>query len=148
MSLRPTSELVAVAWLKHATGQTTVATDLPEDNTTWSASGFTQVQAIGGTPDNYVPIARPVFSVDCWATVPGSPKPPWYRANARAEAIRAAVLDHPNVPYTTTTLPAAYNQARVLSAQMLTEPRRVLADEAGYARYQFDLQLDWVEVAP
>lgn len=148
MSLRPTSELVGVAWLKHVTGSTLVATDLPEDNSTWSASGFTQVQTVGGTPDNYVPVARPVFSVDCWACAPGSGKPPWYRANARAETIRAAVLDHAGVPYETTTLPAAYNQARVLSALMLTEPRRMLSDEAGYARYQFDLRLDWVEVVP
>lgn len=143
--IRPTNELVAVAWLKHVTGSDLVATDLPADNTSWSASGFTQVMVTGGTPDNDVPVARPVLSVDCWAAAPGSAKPPWYRANARAEAIRAAVLDHMNVPFTVVTLPEVYSDARVLSAVMLTEPRRVLSDEANYAHYQFDLRLHWVE---
>lgn len=145
--MHPTNELVAVAWMKEVTGLSTVATDVPEDNSSWSASGFVQVQALAGVPENYVGVRQPVFTVDCWGVSPGRPRPPWARANQLAERIRAAVLDHGGVPLDVTTLPAAYTPARVLSAVMLTEPRRVVSDDADYAHYQLDLQLWWVEGA-
>ncbi|HEY6013257.1 MAG TPA: hypothetical protein VIU37_04600, partial [Candidatus Limnocylindrales bacterium] len=118
---------------------------LPKDPATWGTDRvFTTVQVAGGTPNNDVPIAAPVFEVTCWAApaVGGSRRPPWNEANARAEAVRAAVLAHRDVPRAV-TLPAGYGPARVLQAAMRTEPRRALGDRADYAAYTFDLQMWW-----
>jgi hypothetical protein len=145
--VRPTNELVAVSWLK-TVSDTSVATELPQDSTTWASAGFTQVTSVGGTPDNDIPIAAPVLSLDFWAApaVTGSGKPQWNMANARAEVVRAAVLDHRAVPTVLTDFPAVYSDARVLGAQLLSEPRRIRGDEADYAHYQCDLRLWWVVV--
>jgi len=148
MSLRPTSELVAVAWIKGVAGVpvTSVATDLPADNSTWSASGFVQVTAVGGSPNIYVPVAQPVIQVDCWAVNPNSSKPPWGKANQLAEVIRMGCLDHPNVGRLLSGFPAAYSNARCLSVYPISEPRRIRDDAADYAHYTMDLQFMWVEV--
>lgn len=150
MSLRPTSELVAVSWLRGVTGLSSsmVATELPADNSTWSASGFVQVMGVGGSPNIYVPVAQPVIQVDCWAVNPNSAKPPWGKANQLAELIRMGCLDHANVGRTLTDFPAAYNDARVLTAYPISEPRRIRDDSADFAHYTMDLQFMWVEVIP
>lgn len=146
MSLHPTNELVAVAWLKGVTGLgDRVATELPSDNTSWAASGFVQVTAIGGTPEATMPVARPAISVDCWAVNADTGRPPWGRANQLAEYVRAAVHDHTATPRAV-TMPAAYAGARVLTAYMLNEPRRIRTDPADYARFNFDLHLSWIEL--
>ncbi len=144
--LHPTNELVAVTWLKGVSGlNNLVATDLPQDNSTWSASGFTQVMALGGNPGIYVPVSWPVISVDTWAVSPQSSQPPWGKANQLAEVIKAACLDHGSVGRLLTT-PAAYNNARCLTVYPLTEPRRIRGDLAGYAHYSMDMLFMWVEV--
>ena len=40
-----------------------------------------------------MPLRRPVGQVECWATNPGSGKPPWNRAADLAEQIRIATYD-------------------------------------------------------
>jgi hypothetical protein len=144
--LPPTNELVAAAWLaQRVEGLTAgmVATSLPADTSTWADLGFVQVQALpGGVPDLDVPIRRPVFQVDAWAVNPSSAKPPWGKANHLAELIRIAVEGQAySQPV---TLPDAYTDARVLSAYMVSEPLRMPGDPSGYARFTFDLALDWV----
>lgn len=146
--LHPTSDLVAVAWLKALAGLTDgqVSTTLPQDTTTWATAGFVTAATVGGTPDMYVPMARPAVSLDCWAVSPNSGSPPWGKANQLAEIVRAAVYNLAEVTPLLVSLPATYNDARVLSAYLLSEPRRVHDDDASYARYTCDLQLHWVEV--
>jgi hypothetical protein len=147
MTYHPTSDLVAVSWLRQLPSVLAgVATELPRDTATWAEHGFIQVGTVGGTPDMYLPIAQPALSVDCWAVGSGSGKPPWNKANQLAEQIRAATYNQDAVDNLLVTLPAAYNNARVFNAYLLTEPRRIFDDEGSYARYQFDLQLHWVEV--
>jgi len=153
MTLRPTNELVAVAWLRGISGLPTSAVSTilpgPDDqfsNTSWAASGFVQVVAIGGAPDLDVPIRHPVFSVDCWAVNVGKKNPPWGKANALAEAIVNSVYNY----HTTdqfkrpVVLPAGYASALVIGAQILGEPARRPADPANYARYGFELELTWL----
>lgn len=146
MALHPNNDLVGVAWIK-LVSDTYVATDLPEDNSTWGASGFTTVQVVGGSPGNDVPLRAPVYEVTCWAAPAsaGSTRTPWGRANARAETLHAAVLAHRDVPRAV-TMPTGYDSARVLQAAMRSEPRRVVGDRADYAGYSFDLQLWWCQV--
>lgn len=145
MALHPTSALVGVAWVK-LVSDTYVATELPEDNTTWGASGFTTLEVVGGDLNNDVGLKAPVFEVTCWAApaAAGSRQPPWHRANQRAETLRAAVLAHAAVPRAV-SLPAAYAPARTLQAAMRSEPRKGDPDRADYAAYVFDLQLWWTE---
>lgn len=151
MTLRPNSELVTVAWIKGITGipSSSVGTTLPGDNTTWATSGFVQVGVAGGTPDIDLPVARPVMDVRCWAVNPGSARPPWGKANQLAEIIRAACYhpqDDDDPTQRTVTLPAGYQQARVLCAYWVTEPRRIPGDEARYACYGGDLAVHWVAI--
>lgn len=146
MTYHPNTELVAVAYLKTVPGLgSNVATDLPQDNSTWSASGFVQVMTVGGTPNAYSPIARPVVSVDCWAVSPNSSKPPWGKANQLAEDIRAAVHGGVLLPQRV-TVGAAYAKADVVEARILSEPRRIPDDDADYAHFSLDLELHWIEV--
>jgi hypothetical protein len=88
-----------------------------------------------------------VFQVDCWASNPNSSKPPWGKAFALAETVIAGCYTlNPQLASRTVILPAAFENARVMSAFPLSEPRRIEADESSYARVQFDLQLNWVRV--
>jgi hypothetical protein len=155
MSMNPTSDLVAVAWVSGIAGlsSSVVSTNLPQDNSTWATSGFVTVSTIGGSPDLYVPIRQPVIQVDCWAVNPNSGRPPWGKANALAELVRAHVEAGPrasNFARSLTFPQGDYLGANVMDAIMRTEPRRGITegvapsgDEASYARYLFDLELHW-----
>ncbi len=146
--LHPTAELVTVAWLKTLAGvpSSAVATTLPKDATTWSGGGFVQVTAVGGTPNMYVPMNDPVVSVDCWAANVQGSSSPWGKANQLAESVRAACYDLAAFPVLVTGMPGNYNDARVHSAWLMNEPRRITDDPGSYARYTFDLQSAWTEV--
>lgn len=145
--MRANTELVAIAWLGGVTGLTSamVAATLPADNTTWAASGFVTVRTVGGAPGIHVPLRQPVVMVDCWAVKPGSSKPPWFQANALAELIdagcRASTAQRP------VTLPTGYPTARVLSAYLVSEPRRAYGDQGDYARYTVDMALNWTDAS-
>lgn len=147
-----TTDLVACTWLASLPGfsPAMVGTTLPRPDgdgvLSWASTGFVQVTAVvGGTPEMYVPLASPVIQIDCWATQADSDLPPWAKANALAENIRWGCLDPANFQRAI-TLRSGYAQARMKSAYLLTEPRRVPGDEADYARYLVNLTLNWVEV--
>lgn len=141
----PSNEMVTVAWLKAAVPYlgNRVATELPADNSSWSASGFTTVATTGGTPNTEVPVNEPVMSIDSWGVALNSGRPPWNLAAQPAEAIKAAAVAHGLIPKIL-TMPAGFNQVRVFSVTPRTEPRRIPGDGAGYAHYQQDLHLRWV----
>lgn len=148
VTLRATSELVAVAWLNGLFDTDMVATTLPkadsDGNLSWAASGFVTVATVGGAAHQYNALRQPVVSVDCWAANPNSARPPWGKAANLAEEIQAGC-------YATDigralTLPTGYPGARVLSAYAVSEARRVPADPASYARYNLALALHWIEV--
>lgn len=142
----PTSDLVAVAWLKAVAGinPASVATTLPSDASTWADEGFVQAQTITGVTDADLPQwRRPLVQVDCWANAGTSNKPPWNKAARLAELVRAAT-EGPTGRIV--DLGASYLGARVLSVYLSSEPRRVEDDPAGYARFTFDLHVDWARV--
>lgn len=144
--LRPNNELVAVAWLKGVPYLgNRVATSLPADNSSWSASGFVTVSGIGGSPDPDLPVRRPVVQLDCWGVAPNSSKPPWNLAAQLAEQVRDAVETHGSVGRRV-DMPAAYRDARVETVVLRTEPRRVPGDVAAYARFTMDAELWWKEL--
>ena len=142
----PTSDLVAVAWLKSigtlpATG---VATTLPGDPATWADEGFVQAQTITGVAEVDVPQwRRPLVQVDAWANAGTSNKPPWNKAARLVELVRAATEGPTG---RVVSLPGDYLDARVLSVYLETEPRRIEDDPAGYARFSLDLHVDWARV--
>lgn len=157
----PTDELVAVAWISTIPGFTSgiVATQLPDsaapDGTPadWVATppnGFVTVTVVGGGEDPLLPIHRPVCQVDCWATHPGaSNKPPWGWANRLAQHIAAATRDriHLNRTLTISANGISYPAASVQGARMMTSPRRMWDDGGDFARYQFDLWLQWIQLS-
>lgn len=158
MPFNPNNDLVAEKWVGGVPGlvPAMVATTLPRDVTTWTtiqtAKAFVVVTVIAGNQDLHLPIRKPVVQVDCWATRIGSTNPPWGTANLVAEMIRENIDARP-VLYKrrlTFTDKGDYRAALVQEAIMRTEPRRAITpgtptgDEAGYARYMFDLELQWV----
>lgn len=154
--LRPTTELVACAWLKGLVGDI-VATTLPrpaaDGTVSWSDTGFVTLHATSGRPNMYVAMREPVVLIDCWWASPESVKPKWHRANGLAEAIVAGCLDHDSTQRLL-TLPTGYPQARVKSAHCVQEPRRPVVPGAGeqsadlgsYARLNLAVQFHWVQV--
>jgi len=150
VSFYPHTELVAVAWLKGIPGVPSgaVGTTLPADAGAWP-EGFVQVSVVGGSKHRDVPQHEPVLQVDCWAVNPSGAKPPWGRANQLAERICQHCYGGINDPLPVqrvVTLPDGYQRARVQSAYVVAEPRRITADEARYARYSLGVQLFWVAV--
>lgn len=145
----PHGELVAQAWLRGVWGVPAngVGTTLPKDNSTWEASGFVQIETVGGSPNVDVPVYRPVISIHCWANKANSSQPPWGKANQLAEQIRIAgygSVDSYAPPERVVALAPNFQNARVMAAYALTEPRRINSDEARYAHYQFDMQFVYV----
>jgi hypothetical protein len=146
--LHATNDLVAVAWLRTLPGLSAdgVATQLPADETKWAANGFVVVPAhVGGSPHSNMALRRPVVQVDCWGTVPGSDKLPWGIPSQLAEQIRAGTYDRTTFGrlLEITAGGVSYPYARVKSARMMTEPRRVWSDAGDYAGFSFDLALQW-----
>ena len=145
------SDLVAVAWIATVTDLTAdgVGTQLPPQDTTWSANGYIVVPVtVGGSPHSTMPVRRPVCQVECWATIPGSGIPPWNRAADLAEQIRIATYDRLNFGrmLAITENGVVYPAAMCRSARILTEPRQIWGDVADYAGYSFDLALQWIQV--
>jgi hypothetical protein len=140
-SLHPNTELVAVAWLRSIPGVTQAGTTLP-DAEKWAASGFVQVVGVGGFSDPYVPMIAPSVGITCWAANLDSGSPPWGKAAHLAESIRWACYRLGN---TSPAVPVSYAGARLMSAFLLSEPRRVSSEPTSYARYDFDLGLRWTE---
>jgi hypothetical protein len=150
--LHATNDLVAVAWLRTMPGLVAdvVATQLPKEETKWAANGAVIVPLhVGGTPHSTMALRRPVVQVETWATVPNSDRLPWSIANQLAEQIRIGCLDRTVfsrlLPITAGT--QTYPMARVLSARMLTEPRRTWSDQGDYAGYTFDLAFQWISAS-
>lgn len=156
MPMNPNSDLVAEKWLGGVPGlvPAMVATTLPRAVDTWTTMGpnkaFVVLTVVGGNPDLSLPIRKPVYQIDCWATRIGSTNPPWGTANQVAELIRSHVEARP-VAYKralTFTDKGDYRPALVQEAILRTEPRRGITaetgDEGGYARYMFDLELQWL----
>lgn len=151
MAGRARSELVAVAFIKTMSGIAAngmVSTQLPEDNTSWAASGFIKVgPVVGGTPNTYVPIREPVLQINTYAVNPNTKFPDWGKAEELANLIVEGAQDM-SLYHQALTLRSGVNQAQVFDAQALTEPRRVEGNDAAYAAYTLDLQIRWKEILP
>jgi hypothetical protein len=149
-------ELVTIAWIASIPGFTTamVGTQLPADVNAdgtvaaWLATGYVTVSTVGGTPDDMLPVHRPVMEVKCWAAVPGSNKPPWMAARALASAIGLATWDRYSIArrLTPELNGVAYPVAVVQTAYFTQAFRRIYDDPGDYACYQADLALQWVTV--
>lgn len=154
MPLFPSDEMVATAWIGTVPGLSAamVDTQLPPDvdaqgnPAPWIQTGFVTVSVVGGTPGAMLPVGNPVVQVDCWATVPGSNKPPWPDANAIATTIQRATWDRYRIsrPLAVNVNGVAYPTAVVQTAYMATQFRRAYGDQGDYAHYQGDLALSWV----
>lgn len=141
--IRPTSELVSVAWLKGVAGLPSgqVGTTLPSDVTKWP-NGFVQARVVGGTDHMDLPVRQPVIRVSCW--VPGSKR--FGEANVLADTVVAGTRGsdgHGQVGREVAINVADFAPARVLSVWPLSTPVRV-PDPSDFARYDVTLELHWV----
>ncbi len=145
---RPNTDLVVLAWLASIPGLSSdmCATTLP-DPSAWSEDGFVVVTGgVGGTVLD-VPAKAPVVQIDCYATAPGSNKPPWGTAHRLAEHIRAETFQRDRAvrDLEISAGPVTYPPARAAGVRA-TEPRRMYGDPADWAHVTFDLQLLWTEI--
>jgi hypothetical protein len=156
MPMNPNSDLVVGRWLGGITGlsESMVASILPQDFDSWAVAGFVTYQVIGGSPDLYLPVRKPVISVDTWAVNPSSSRPPWGKANYLAELIRTHVELGPRVSsfarLLTFTDKGDYRGANVRDAILRSEPRRAIlqglvpaGDVASFAHYVMELEIHW-----
>lgn len=152
VQLIPSSEAVAVGWISSIEGLQAdgVATQLPDDETKWTANGFITVAVVGGSPDMYVPVRKPVFQIDSWAVNIGSGKPPWGKAANLLEQVRMATYGYrePGSQLASRAVGirasgVEYPAARVMAAYLMTEPHRMYGDRADFARYVCTIQLHW-----
>jgi len=138
------SELVAVGFLKNILDQAGgIGARLPGDTASWARTGFVQISVVGGSPNVYAPLRRPVIDVRAKWIAPASKQPPWYAANDLAERIIAGCYGAYQQPVEA-ILPDGFERAYVQCAYPLTEARRIGGDDSNIATFQFDLQLNWV----
>lgn len=145
--LYATTERVVVAWLSSLPGITAgmVGVQLPNPTNggtpTWAATGFITPYALGGLSDPYLPLAHPVVGFKCWAVDPDTGRPPWNVAANLAETIRAGTRTAGINQVL--TLPNCDQNARILSAYMLEEPRRSFGDTGDYACFDTTVEIHW-----
>ena len=138
------SELVAAGFIQSVLGQSGgVGAKLPGDLKSWASTGFVQISVVGGSPNVYAPLRRPVIDVRAKWVAPASKQPPWYQANDLAERILAGCYAAYQSPVEA-IMPSGFESAFVQSAYALTEARRMGGDDSNIATFQFDLQLNWV----
>jgi hypothetical protein len=141
--IRASTEKVVVAWLSTIPGITAAMVDpqLPTNNATWAASGFITPYALGGTRDVYMPIGHPVVGLKCWAVDPDTGRPPWNMAADLAEAVAAGCFSNGTSQFL--TLPYCDQNARLMSAYLIEEPRRTYGDTGDYACFNTTVALHW-----
>jgi hypothetical protein len=154
LPLEANDENVAVAWIASITGLSTamVGPVLPPDvdengaPAPWLITGYITVAVVGGNPDPLLPVSRPVVQVDCWATLPGSNKPPWNLALALSRVVLRATWDRRRIPRPVVPVVngVAYPMCVVQGATVVTSFRRLYDDQADYAHVSGDLQLSWL----
>lgn len=154
LPLEANDENVAVAWLASIAGLSAamVGPVLPPDVddsgnvASWISTGYITVSVVGGNPDPTLPVSRPVIQVDCWASKPGSNKPPWNMALALSRVVLRATWDRRRIPRPIVPVVngIAYPVCVVQGATVVTSFRRLYDDQADYARVQGDLQLSWL----
>lgn len=144
----PTNELVTLVWLRTVPGLPSqkVSTKLPPSINTISEEGFVTVRTVGGSSNIDVPLRQPVMEVKFWACHPEGDdrEPPWAKANDLAEALKDFCED---VGFTNfggvLTTKSGYDNACVPSAYTLSEPLKILDDDARFACYSMDVQVNW-----
>lgn len=145
--IRPTTELVAIAWLKGVSSLPVeqIGTTLPADETKYS-NGFVQVLGVGGTPNPHVAMRRPVVRVSCW--MPSASKPRYGEANDLAERVVEATYGadgHGQTGRLVTPSGGKHADALVHSVYPVGEPQRI-NDPNGFARYDVDIAFHWTAV--
>ncbi len=154
------SEQVALAWLRAQPDLAGVpmGTTLPQDTSTWAATGFIQIAIAGrGHSSNEMGYRSPVLTAHCWATNPNKQTPPWGKANDLAEIIwHACVDDHNGLENLSTAITAA-PKVRVLQVWGVYEPKRhrwgfptldtgAVIDPGNSAHYVTDFEIAWCEL--
>jgi hypothetical protein len=149
------SDLVAQSWVRRIpavvalAGVPPVGMTVPAgENPSWAATGFIQVLVVGGSSHPDFELRRPVVSIMTHAVKVTSKEPPWNVAGRLAEYVFKACYDFDRAHNGSLEVVAGtrqYPNAQIIEVNALSEPRAVPGDPAGYARYMFDLQLEWVQ---
>lgn len=138
-------ELVAVAFFRDAIGSF-FATSLPTDTASWFATGFGVVTSVQpDASDIYSPVRTSILQVDTYGVNPNSIDPNWGLASDLAMDIANLNLVT-EILHRRLTLRAEYNTAKVMDFSFMAGPRRDTSDPNGYAKYQSDVSLTWVDL--
>lgn len=137
-------ELVAVAFFKANIG-TMFATRLPGPDG-WVNTGFGVVSSVQPTTaDIYSPARESILQVDTYGVRLNQIDPDWERAADLAVEVQELQWES-TVLHQALTLRDGYNQAKVMNFSVMAGPRRDTSDPNGYAKYQTDVSLTWVDL--
>ncbi len=154
------SEQVTIAWLKVQSDLSgiPIGTTVPQDTSSWAATGFIQISVVGrGHSNPEIDYRSPVMTAFCWATNPNKQNPPWGKANDLADIIWDICGSNANGRENLTTAVSAAPKARVLQAWGVQEPRRhkwgfptldtgAVVNQGNTALYTTDFEIAWVEL--
>lgn len=146
VTLRPTAELVAQAWLATIPGITSgmVATVLPAKATSWESTGFLVVATAGGNSELDIPVHRSLVQVDVACFTADSQRPPWGRADQLAQRVADACYGATSrAAQLTLTAGPSTGRATLFSAWLSSEPQRLYGDDGSIARKRLDVMLAW-----
>lgn len=146
---KPTTDLVARAWLQRAVPYVRVGDKLPPaSDETLRKVGFIRVLGpVGGGRDVDLPFNHPVVTAECWVAPPTSENPivQWNAAGRVARWVVDATDDRALMGQAVDlTAFGAYAPARVHTVVALSVPQRV-EDPGKYARFDVDLQIHWTD---
>lgn len=139
-----TNDAVAIAWVNHVLGSDLAGSQVPEDNSTWAASGFVAVQTVGGGADSYYNLRKSTIGLQVWTCdTQQSGQPPWGKAHFLAESIRAATYSY-DQPWL--DIPYCDERVRVMTTRMIMEPRRKYGDTGDYACVNLHIGINWTTI--
>lgn len=148
-----TTRLVVPAWINSipSIGRTPpmVSDQLPTDNTTWGPSGYCVVRSTGGgRHSSYIPVARPVITVDSYAVEPGTGRPLWNVATRLIAEIVRASRDEATMrrPLTIVENGVDYGKVYVANCYPINHERPSYGDESQYAHVILDMLFHWVQL--
>jgi hypothetical protein len=151
VTAHPTTEQVALAWLRSLPDGTPCAANLP-DVTEWFDTGFLTVPAVaGGSPAVDYAERRPVIQIDAYAAnraSAGSDAVSRKLPLGRAAALATNVLLGTYRPLPQLAMPVGFYPAYLVSTVARSEVRRIPSPGTSFAHFSVDIEIDWIEVNP
>jgi hypothetical protein len=122
---------------------------LPLDNETWGPTGFVLIRPPGGgRHSSYIPVSRPVITMEFYAVEPNTGQPVWHTAGSLLSTVVAAMRDESTMRrhLAMNINGVDYGKCMVQNAYPINHERMVYGDEGQYAHLILDTQFHWLQL--